>query len=221
MENQIKDFFSRQNVKVYGWCNISAEHKGKIFLPEYTLERMKSVIVFGIPLSKAVLENLVDGPDLLYLHHYRQANYILDKTAFSLASLLEEKGFLTIPVPASQIIDWQNQKALLSHKYFAILCGLGWLGRNNLVVNNVYRSRLRFASLLTEFDCKKNPEIVESGCGNCRVCIDFCPAGAISQNPEQFNHTKCYEKIKEITKKKNISQYICGLCIKACEKWER
>lgn len=220
MEKEIEQFLSSNKVLVYGWCRLDDEQKKKIYLEEHLVEKIKSVIVFGIPLSKAVIENLIDGPDLLYLHHYRQANYLLDKTAFQLASLLECSGYLSIPVPASQIIDWKNQKALLSHKYFAHLCGLGWIGKNNLIVNRVYRSRLRFATVLTEFILERENKIAEFGCRNCRKCIVMCPANAISENVEQFNHIKCFEKIKEITKKNNISQYICGLCIKACEKWE-
>ncbi len=217
MEEQIKNFFEKRDIKVYGWCDLDDESRKQIFLSGNVLEKIKSAIVFGIPLSRTVIENLVDGPDLLYLHHYRQANYILDRIAFDLALFLGEKGFSSIPVPASQIIDWKNQKALLSHKHFAYMCGLGWYGRNNLIVNRVYRSRLRFATVLTSLRFESKPKTVEFGCGSCNSCIKLCPAGAISDGFENFDHIKCFEKIKQITRKNNISQYICGLCIKACE----
>ncbi|MCM8759831.1 MAG: hypothetical protein NC906_08705 [Candidatus Omnitrophica bacterium] len=220
MEKEIEQFFYINKIPVFGCCRIGDEEKSKIYLTEKIVRKINTAIVFGIPLSKGVIANLIDGPDLLYLHHYRQANYLLDKISYQLASLLEEKGYLSIPVPASQIIDWKKQKALLSHKYFACLCGLGWLGRNNLIVNSVYRSRLRFTTVLTELVIEKTNEVVEFGCGNCKNCVRMCPAGAISEKAEQFDHIKCFEKIKEMTKKKNISQYICGLCIKACEKWD-
>ncbi|MGC8805792.1 MAG: hypothetical protein ACP5QD_07670, partial [Candidatus Ratteibacteria bacterium] len=168
-------------------------------------------------LSTLVIENLNDAPDFLYLHHYRQVNYILDRTGCELEHFLEENGFLSIAVPASQIVDWKQQRAHLSHKYFARLCGIGWLGRNNLIVNSVYRSRLRLVTVLTTYRFGKRPEILEFNCGSCTSCIGLCPAKAISTSPEKFDHIRCFEKIKELTKKNNISQYICGLCIKACE----
>lgn len=213
----LKEFFAANDIKVYGWCSVDDEHKSKILIHGETLKKINSAIVFGIPLNKLIFENLSDGPDLLYLHHYRQANYILDKVAFHISMLLEENGFLSIPVPASQIVDWKNQKAHLSHKYFAYLCGLGWHGRNNLIVNSVYGSRLRFATILTSFQVKRKPQPVEFNCGNCMTCIEMCPAGAIKEKVEDFDHIACFNKIKEITKKNNISQYICGLCIKACD----
>jgi len=33
---------------------------------------------------------------------------------------------------------------------------------------------------------------------------------------EEFDHLKCFEKLKEFRKKYNIGQYICGICVKAC-----
>jgi len=217
MLEEIKRFFEKENIKVFGCCTLKQTDKDNILLSREVLDLLNGAIVFGIPLSRFVIENLVDGPDLLYLHHYRQANYTLDRIAFELALFLEEKGFFSIPVPASQIVDWQKQKAMLSHKHFAYLCGLGWHGRNNLIVNPVYRSRLRFATVLTSAKFEYEPGIFDFGCRDCRKCIEMCPAGAISESPELFNHTACFEKIKELTRRKNISQYICGICIKACE----
>ncbi len=217
MEEKIKDFFKTKNIKVYGWTDLDDENKSKISLSEGILKTINSAIVFGIPLSKLVIENLNDAPDLLYLHHYRQVNYILDRTACEFANFLEENGFPSIPIPASQIIDWKQQTAHLSHKYFARLCGIGWLGRNNLIINSVYKSRLRFVTVLSAYRFNKNPEILKFNCGTCTSCIENCPGKAISQSPEKFDHIKCFETIKELTKKNNISQYICGICIKACE----
>ncbi len=217
MEEKIKSFFKTKNIKVYGWADLDSKDKSKIMLSEDILKVVNSAIVFGIPLSKLVIENLNDAPDLLYLHHYRQANYILDRTACEFANFLEENGFSSIAIPASQIIDWKQQKAHLSHKYFARLCGIGWLGRNNLIVNNVYKSRLRLVTVLTAYQFNNGPEILKFNCGSCTSCIELCPAKAISTDAERFDHIRCFETIKQLTKKNNISQYICGLCIKACE----
>ncbi|HPP66693.1 MAG TPA: hypothetical protein PKX05_02125 [bacterium] len=221
MLKKIKQFFEKEDIRIFGYHNLNEKEKNNIFLSSEIRDLLNSVVVFGIPLSMAVIKNLQDGPDLLYLHHYRQANYLLDKTAYRLALAIEEIKQLAIPVPASQIIDWHNQTAHLSHKYFAPLCGIGWLGRNNLIVHPQYRSRLRFASVITSIRFEENLTIPKFGCGNCRKCIEICPAKAISENPANFNHTACFEKIKEITRHRRISQHICGLCIKACEKWEQ
>ncbi len=220
MLKPIDDFFQKHNIKVYGHCSLSNSDKEKILLSRDIVNLVNSAIVFGIPLSGSVIMNLEDGPDLLYLHHYRQANYLLDRISFGLATIAEDCGYMAVPIPASQIVDWKNQRAYVSHKHFALLSGLGWFGRNNLIVNSVYRSRLRFATVLTSIRFETEPKILGFHCGSCRKCIEMCPAGAITETPEGFNHIACFEKIKELTRQKNISQYICGMCIKACEKWE-
>ena len=49
-----------------------------VFLPKNLQGRFTSAVIYAFPLSNAVLDLLSGGPDLLYLHHYRQVNYLLD-----------------------------------------------------------------------------------------------------------------------------------------------
>ncbi|MCX6833487.1 MAG: 4Fe-4S binding protein [candidate division Zixibacteria bacterium] len=53
-------------------------------------------------------------------------------------------------------------------------------------------------------------------CADCRLCIEACPAGAIKENPLDFDHTRCFEKLKEFQKQRLVDQYICGVCVKVC-----
>ncbi|MEO0087241.1 MAG: 4Fe-4S double cluster binding domain-containing protein, partial [candidate division WOR-3 bacterium] len=61
---------------------------------------------------------------------------------------------------------------------------------------------------------KENPNL---DCGDCYACINICPAGAIKEKKEDFDHLKCFEKLKEFQKKGYVGQYICGLCVKVCK----
>ena len=47
-------------------------------------------ISLAFRLSDAVLESLVDGPTLLYKHHYKTANWMLDQCAARVVRLLED-----------------------------------------------------------------------------------------------------------------------------------
>ena len=91
-----------------------------------------------------------DHPTALYLHHYRQANYILDQIAFRVAALIQRSGGQALPIAASQIVDWEHQRGHLSHKALAHAAGLGWLGRNNLLVHPQFGARVRLVSILTD-----------------------------------------------------------------------
>jgi epoxyqueuosine reductase len=187
---------------------------------EFSLDRaVRRQFDFGISLGKrlirSVLEEIKDSPTALYLHHYRQLNYFLDRTAFQVSSFIQEAGYRALPIPASQIIDWDNQLAHVSHKRVAFLAGLGWLGRNNLVVTPEFGSQVRLVTVLTDMPLAPDKP-VELDCGTCTQCLSFCPAQAIKMDKKDFDHRRCFEKLKEFRRTGMVTQHICGICVKAC-----
>ena len=177
--------------------------------------RFHRAVSLGKRVANAVLEEIEDQPTPLYFHHYRQLNFFLDRAAFLLSSYIQDLGFEALSVPASQIIDWETQQAHVSHKKVGQLAGLGWIGRNNLLVNPKLGSRFRLVTVLTDLPLVADQPIKES-CGICRRCLLPCPAQAIKENSSDFDHRACYEKLDEFRKKHIVSQHICGICVKAC-----
>jgi epoxyqueuosine reductase QueG len=169
----------------------------------------------GKRLNDAVLEDIEDRPTQLYFHHYRQMNFFLDRGAMLLADSIQRSGFRAMPIPASQVIDWKNQRAHLSHKHAAAAAGLGWIGRNNLLVNPELGARFRLVTVLTDQPLPAG-EPLPFSCGGCRACLSVCPAGAIKENREDFDHLACFEKLKEFRNKGYVGQFICGVCVRAC-----
>ncbi len=189
--------------------------KDRFLLSASELDHMKYGISVGVVLSRSVLNGITDSPTLLYKWHYRQANNLLDRIAFILSQRIVQKGFRALPIPASQIVDWKSQRGHLSHRLLAEAAGLGWRGRNNLLVNQVYGSQIRLVSILTDL-----PLVVDSPvghlCGGCRDCISACPVGALGESPDDYDLEKCYAFLTEFSKKRGIGVHICGLCVKAC-----
>lgn len=173
-------------------------------------------ISFGLLVPCGVLETLTDGPTLFYLHHYRQVNYRLDMIAYELAKEIERRGGRALPFAASQMVDWQNQKGHISHKHVGVAAGIGWIGRNNLLVHPEFGARVRYNTVLTDIDLTAG-EPVGNGCGQCRACIGACPAAAIVQEPAGFDHKGCFAMLQQFKNKRNLGHHICGLCVKACE----
>ena len=172
-------------------------------------------ISFGVRASSAVLDEIEKQPTKLYFHHYRTINMFLDQLALRLTNFIQNLGYNALPIPASQILDWQNQTAHLSHKKIAYLAGIGWLGRNNLLVNKKFGSQVRLATVLTDIPLKFDKPAKED-CGKCRFCMVLCPVGAIMENPGDFDHQGCFAMLKEFQRQKIVDQYICGICVKAC-----
>lgn len=170
-------------------------------------------ISIGYRLPDAVIEEIQDRPTLLYSSAYKTANWLLDQTAARLAALIHRAGSVAVPIPASQIVDWEEQLGHLSHKLMGREAGHGWIGKSGLLVNPVHGARVRYATVLTDVPLPLDAPI-EGGCGECRICIEMCPAGAISE--DGYDRESCLEKLKSFRSIRGIGHYICGVCVKAC-----
>jgi epoxyqueuosine reductase len=188
-------------------------------LPQGT-DSLPYAISLGVHLSDKVLEGIENGPTPLYFFHYQRVNILLDEIALRITFHIQNQGFDALPIPASQVIDWEKQRGHLSHKHVAREAGLGWIGRNNLLVNPKFGSRVRLVSILTDIPLKPDKSI-QRDCGDCRNCISVCPAGAIVENPLEFDHIGCYEELRTLCKERNIRHLICGICVKACAGMQR
>jgi hypothetical protein len=71
--------------------------------------RFDRAISIGYRLPDAVVEDIEDSPTLLYSRAYKTANWLLDQTAARLAARIQCAGDNAVPIPASQIVDWETQ----------------------------------------------------------------------------------------------------------------
>ena len=210
---QLKEFCLGEGIALFGVADVR-EIRSTFHLPGIQ-EEYDYGISLGVRLSTAVLDELEDGPTLLYAWHYRQANIFLDRVAFRLYGRIQDQGFRAVPIAASQIIDWRRQEAHLSHRHVGVLAGHGWIGRNNLLVNPEYGSAVRYVTVLTDMPLP-TAKPMNFGCGECRACLPVCPAQALGEGPEDYTFDRCFEKLKEFRNQRNIGHYICGMCIKVC-----
>lgn len=142
------------------------------------------------------------------------------------SAILKEKGcrYLSIPPDSDRVSTTFISKlyTLFTHKIAATSAGIGWIGRNGLLISPVYGPRLSLATVLTDAPLKVNTPIDSSMCGDCMLCVDFCPSGAITgkewsrRDPfiELVVLNKCssYKKSSRAVRGKPN----CGLCINIC-----
>ncbi|MDZ7264986.1 MAG: hypothetical protein ONB16_10405 [candidate division KSB1 bacterium] len=211
----IHNFCEQYEVPLFGTCSLQ-QVKASFYLTEEELKGLTHAISLAVPLSEAVLDGVVDQPTLLYKWHYRQANVQLDKLAFLLAMRIQEVGHRALPIPASQVVDWQKQVGHVSHRHVAAAAGLGWLGRNNLLVTRRYGSHQRLVTILTDLPLPEGEEQA-FGCGDCYDCISACPVSAIGQRSNEHNFQRCFQLLDSFSKKRGIGLHICGICVKACK----
>ena len=198
----------------FGVCDIKKEKKN-FSLSADALEDLEFAVSIAVGLSKKILDEIIDRPTKLYFHHYRQANNLLDHISMRIAGYIQLRGFNALPIPASQIVDWQKQTAHLSHKRIAQLAGVGHLGRHNLIVHPRYGAQMRLTTILTDMPLSVDKEL-KKDCAACKRCIKVCPANAIKESQKEFDHLACFEKLKFFQKQRFADQFICGICVKAC-----
>jgi epoxyqueuosine reductase len=212
---QLRKFAFEEGASLFGVAKIEGLPDRHCSLSPETRKGLDKAVSVAFHLSDRILEDVVDGPTRLYFFHYQRVNVLLDELGLKITNFIQSRGGEALPVPASQIVDWERQLAHVSHKHIAARAGLGWIGRNNLLVSPRFGSRQRLITVLTSM-----PLIVDDpipwGCGECRACLSSCPSQSIKERPEEFDHVGCYQMVKALVKKAGISQNICGLCVKAC-----
>lgn len=208
----LKKLIQQQGNLLYGVTDVRPFSKNWNEIPSEGLDYGISI---GFPLSKKVLQSIDKEPTKLYSYHYKQVNYFLDRIGLLVTNYIQSQGYNALPIPASQTIDHAKRRGHLSHKEIAVAAGLGFRGRNNLVVNPKYGSAIRLVTILTDMPLEIDKPL-KMDCGSCQKCISVCPAGSIKMEPRDFDLDSCYKKLCEFQRLAGIGHHICGVCVRAC-----
>jgi epoxyqueuosine reductase len=93
----------------------------------------------------------------------------------------------------------------LPHKTVALRAGLGFIGKNNLLVTERYGCAVLLGKVLTTAPfITTSEEPQELKCGDCSICVDVCPTGALLGKTWSITTTR-----DEI-----ITRKLCTLCEK-------
>ncbi|WP_366922764.1 4Fe-4S binding protein [Metallumcola ferriviriculae] len=140
---------------------------------------------------------------------------------------LRRKGYLAFPIPPD---THKKSKKFISrlyplfpHKTAATCAGLGWIGKNGLLVTKNCGPRLSWATVLTNAPLEVCESPIEySRCGDCRKCVEKCPSGAIGDrkwaradsNGPLIDVDLCRQYLQQ--NEELLGYSICGICMIVC-----
>lgn len=180
-----------------------------------------SIICLGIVYPESVIDKIdarfEDGTIKkddwnIYAKEYNKINKILSRISKDLSELFSGIAIpATIEGIAGKINNVEEYYAMtVSHRVVAENAGLGWRGKNELIVNSTFSCALRFASILTTLPFIHSRR-VENLCGPCTACVEVCP---FLRNRDKLENYR--EKCRLFINQLDLDADVCGKCIRAC-----
>lgn len=185
----------------------------------------KTGISIAVALSKNIIIDLQKAPTKEYYDLYHSLNKKLNEIVMAGEDFLKERGFEAYAQTTGRVEVNQKRLSKLPHKTVATRSGLGWIGKNCLLVTSQYGSAIRISSLLTNAPLKCDEPVNQSYCGTCSQCVKNCPAQALKDSlwtvgmPREkiMDIEKCYKKQVEVmSKNTGIKTDLCGKCFAVC-----
>ena len=108
-------------------------------------------------------------------------------------------------------------------KALARRAGIGWIGKHTVLVNEKFGSWLALGEIITDLLLKPDSPAADR-CGDCRLCVDSCPAGALV-SPRELDSRRCISYLTieaggmgRAKEAKDVCgwRYGCDLCQEAC-----
>jgi epoxyqueuosine reductase len=209
------------NKGYHGKMSYMENHFDKRIDPRQLVEGAKSVISLTYNYFTEAQQADTDSPKISQYAYGIDYHYVVKEKLKNLIDFIQtEIG----EVNGRAFVD----SAPVLERDWAKRSGVGWVGRNTLLINPKQGSFFFLAELILDLDLVyDNP--IKDYCGTCRKCIDACPTEAISPEGYFMDGSKCISYLTielkealpiEFHNKMDNWMYGCDVCQDVCP-WNR
>ena len=212
VEEKIQHLFSRYPNSIYGFTSISYS----VYASQY-----KSALVFAVPYGEQLtIDNYTEKK---FERGIQDAKKIIEEILGHMEEILKQNKVKYYIPPVAQSNE-EELVAPFSFKYAAVNAGLGWIGKNDVIITENYGPRVRLSAILIDSMFTYGQKITESNCPNlCRKCVEACPYNALHDvkwdidvlRNEIIDYQLCNQK-RSLYIEKHGRKNACGLCMAAC-----
>lgn len=193
--DELRDFYrARQEMNLQN--EFEEKDIEKRINPKHYMEDGKTILSIAFPYYHVDATNNMENGFSIYtkrLDYHRVIKKYLDE----ITNYIESLGGKAIGLVDSNT---------LPERYIAFLSGVGFIGKNNMIITEKYGSYVFLGEIITDLEipCEDKrgfDHLSEySECGTCSKCLSECPTKAINLNRKNPNICLSY-----ITQKKEIS----------------
>jgi len=171
--------------------------------PRLILPECKSILVLALPYPdpKLALPSRTDVPSLLAARtvsevegtaeasnesspNGRVASYawgddyhlVIPEKLKALVAFIEQQAGHSI------LNRWYTDTGPILERELGLRAGLGWIGKNTLLINPKFGSYFLLAEIFLDLDLEPDPPFTTDHCGTCTRCIEACPTQCILPN---------------------------------------
>ena len=186
------------------------------FHPSDIFGDCKAVVVFAkrLPTQSLFIDNCIP-----YTHVNDVVTREVDLMTIDISRRLEDVGIRNVIIPSDDpYLHWepdrQYGRAILSLRHAGYLAGLGVLGDNTLLINDIYGNMIQLGAVLVDRALDGDPAAEYDACPeDCSLCLDACPQQAL--DGATVNQKRCRPKSNQVTPK-GYTIKTCSICRSIC-----
>ena len=190
--------------------------------PKLILPECKTILVLAMPYTKTEGERLNAEFEIAAYALGDDYHEVIPPKLQEIVHFIE--GQIGRPIPNRYYTD----TGPILERELAQRAGLGWIGKNSMLINPQAGSTFLLAEILLGIEIEPDQPFISDHCGTCTRCIDACPTDCILPNRTiNSNHCISYLTIEnkdgipnELREKTGNWVFGCDICQQVCP-WNR